>query len=221
MKIQRFKVLRENFLEERDFSNSPKENLLTFSEEVLLNIMKVIEMYHDFNDGQYTKHWIKKIANNLILIQRERLTACSFYLLIDLNTPNSFLGQNIVNDLKDKYGRTEVDVIKNYISEYFLSVGSNLESGQEAKYSHLYTGTRLKEFKERLKNEYPLYYKYIALCLSGQIEPSESVWENYDFIIDSKINYNSVIKFSSVKEIEENILFPCFYSICGSNSFIK
>ena len=65
MKIQRFKVLRENFLEERDFSNSPRENLLTFGEEVLLNIMKVIEMYHDFNDGQYTKHWIKKIANNL------------------------------------------------------------------------------------------------------------------------------------------------------------
>lgn len=28
MKIQRFKVLRENFLEERDFSNSPRENLL-------------------------------------------------------------------------------------------------------------------------------------------------------------------------------------------------
>lgn len=30
MKIQRFKVLQENFLEERDFSNSPRENLLTF-----------------------------------------------------------------------------------------------------------------------------------------------------------------------------------------------
>ena len=47
MKIQRFKVLQENFLEERDFSNSPRENLLTFGEEVLLNIMKVIEMYYN------------------------------------------------------------------------------------------------------------------------------------------------------------------------------
>ena len=45
MKIQRFKFSQENSLEEKEFSNTPRENLLTFGEEVLLNIMKVIEMY--------------------------------------------------------------------------------------------------------------------------------------------------------------------------------
>lgn len=35
MKIQRFKVLQENFLEERDFSNSPRENLLNKKKSLL------------------------------------------------------------------------------------------------------------------------------------------------------------------------------------------
>lgn len=217
MKIQRFKFLQENSLEEKEFSNTPRENLLTFGEEVLLNIMKVIEMYHDFNDGQHTKHWIKKIANNLILIQRERLSACSFYLIIDLDSPNSFLGQNIIKDLKESYGK---HIIKNYISELFLSVGSNLETGKEPKYSHLYSGSRLKEFRERIKNEYPIYYKYIALCISGQLDPSIIIWENCDFIINTKIDYKSNIKYSNINEIE-NLLIECFKNICGYNSYIK
>lgn len=46
------------------------------------------------------------------------------------------------------------------------------------------------------------------------------IWENCDFIINTKIDYKSNIKYSNINEIE-NLLIECFKNICGYNSYIK
>lgn len=207
---------RQGNLEGKIFSNTWFENIETQGELVLLNILKVCELYE--SEPTYVHHWCIKIANSLNLISEQKQfgkSIQSFYSLIEPKDMAKILGSNVAKNRIEKYGKTISEIITNCIIEKFLTIGSSYESQKDGKYINQYKNNKnkLNELYKKASNEYPLIFKYFALCLSGQMNPFEDgIWTEIKTIQRTNINYGLEID----KEQILNIIKQCFVQILGS-----
>lgn len=202
----RLKIFTE-FIEKIFVLNS-KQLFLKQSKLVLLNLIKLFELYN-LNGGAHINHWLNKVNNSLLILYKNNDSYQSFYSLLDPKHRREFIGLNEEKNLIEEAGGSkDYEILLGDIVKEFLNTGSSKETGQEAKYGHLYVNNDIK--KNRLfkltKNKYPVYIKYIALCLSGQLCPDDW-WYEINNISKMEIDYS--IKHVVSKEESKEIIAQC------------
>ena len=155
-----------------------------YGRRVLLEIMKILEMY-EFDDGEYVPHWIGKIVTAMKDITRGGyFTAQSAFSILDWNkNGESVLGSNVIGEIKSKY-RTLDNFIESYIIKQLLTE----RSSGEVKYSRAINSR--SDIKYSVK-DFLYYYKYIALCITGQIDIDDDLY-NDRLVNTAKIDYKKL-----------------------------
>lgn len=99
----------------------------SYSKRVLLELMKILEMY-EFDNGEYILHWIDKISAAMLnIFKGGYFTAQSVFSVLDWNSNGeSILGSNIINEIRNKY-RTPENFIESYVIKQLLTEKSSGE----------------------------------------------------------------------------------------------
>lgn len=185
-----------------------------------LNIMKSIEMWYLLNPSgnSYVPHWIGDMVVKEIMLK-----------LINSNIPPQVVFAPFEIDeliVKDVFGENLVE--SSLISKF--GIGENFyERVKDRLLNEPKRGEELKDpkylmwFKEnpiwREPEEYLTYFKYIALCLSGQMNPDVDDFNDslcYRSILNTNVNY-SRIAYRSHKKITK-IIIKCIERI--NNNYI-
>lgn len=211
------KILR--LLVEKYFSLTFQEFLVKHSRLGILNMLKCIELFN-LDEGKWVNHWVNKVTNCALLIQRKEGSAQSIYSILDLQSnknPLSLVEKSKL--IKEAGGDTSIDILLGCILKDFLTVGESKETGQEANYGYLYKSKiNLDKLRKNCSSSYPIFMKYIALCLSNQLVP-EDWWMERGNIPRMQINYNLKTNYSN-DEIKD-IVSKCILNYCGESRYFN
>lgn len=213
------KVLRLLF--EKYFSLTPQEFLSSQSRLGVLNMLKSVELFN-LDNGKWVNHWINKVTSCASLLQKRGYSAQCIFSILDLQS--SFSKNPLGSAEKDKIekeagGISESDILVGCIIKDFLNIGSSKESGQESRYGHLYTNkSKVDTLIKNTTGKYSVYFRYIALCLSGQLVP-EDWWTERGDIPKTSVDY-SLRRNLSNEEIKSTIS-QCILTVCGENDYFK
>ena len=178
--------------------------------------INAIEMY-DLEGGKYVNHWIiEKIVNNLFSIGTkfgiypQQFLAASFE--DNLNSLEKVFGTNSVNKFRKRFQTPEIfiETIKRDI------LSSSKRSIVEPKYDKIFRNRNPKFIYTN--EEYIKIFKFLALCLSGQVP--EADWDRYweignKYVSILDVNYNTVHNTSDSYICK--IISTVFRGITGSN----
>lgn len=211
------KILR--LLYEKYFSLTSQEFLVKHSRLGILNMLKCIELF-GLDNGKWINHWVNKVTNCALLLQRKEGNSQSIYSILDLqfnrNPISSVERDKLISEAS---GDSSIDILLGCILKDFLTVGENKETGQEANYGHLYKNKyKLDKLRKNCCNSYPIFMKYVALCLSGQLTP-ESWWVERGEIPKIQVNYNLKTNYSN-DEIK-SIISACVLNYCGESQYFN
>ena len=153
-----------------------RHNVLSFTETSLLNVMKLIYLAGNClpNDK---RHWINHLASSLT---KSGDPIKVFLGIVDnyKNLPKQF-NKSYVKELRgDK-------TVKEYLKDLFDTLRTKKEK-EIVKYGHLLptslTDAEIKELIQKLK--------YIALCLSGQLNPDYvNLWDKE--VATTQVNWDT------------------------------
>lgn len=154
---------------------------------VCLELMKCIEMY----ETRDVFHWsIEKVISQTIEeikidVTPQTLLCLGFENLNNKNLINSIGNINTINKFHNLYGSPE-DFVR-YIKNKLLTETKN----GEAKYKSWFDEKPIQYSDE----EYIDFYKYIALCLSGQLDPDvdDFDWNIEKVLKRTKVDYSIVV----------------------------
>lgn len=198
------------------FALNNQEFLSTHSRLVLLNLLKCFELYN-LNKGIHINHWVNKAVNSTLSLSKKYRLPQDMFSILDASSPLSDTERCKL--FEEAGGEEERDILIGCIIKDFLSIGSSKESGQEAKYGHLYnTKSKVDTLVKNTTSKYSVYFRYIALCLSGQLVP-EDWWTERGNIPKIQINYN--LQHDLSKEEIKSIISRCILTVCGENDYFK
>ena len=139
------------------------------------------------------------------------------FSILDTNSPLSDTERYKL--FEEAGGEKEKDILVGCIIKDFLNIGSSKESGQEAKYGHLYTNkNKVDTLIKNTTGKYSVYFRYIALCLSGQLAP-EDWWTERGNIPRMQINYG--LQHDLNNEEIKSTISQCILTVCGENDYFK
>ena len=207
-KIHNFK----EFFEARNgvyFSNGP------------LNMMKAIEML-TFDDGKYIDHWINDMVGDWTIhhIRNKipKFTPQTAFIGTDPNVDN--IGEILGMTIQDKYEALFVDSdgFINYVIDRMLYESHRGDSDKEPKYERWFSKNPITSQKRSaMLKEYPYIFRYISLCLSGQLDPDVDLYDSSTKSKLFKMNVDYKREDPRLKRSETLInerLFKCFKNIC-------
>ena len=211
-------IKRRKNVEERLFAEiNCKEDLISqdYFIDTPLEIMKCIEMY-DFERGRFIDHWVHTKIVSTKFKEIRKLNISPQTLLIGVTGEKDKIISGVLSNklsdlLLDRYN--SLDLYPTVEHKLLTDSGSN--SYEQSKYDVWFRNNPIQLDKDT----YTLIFRYIALCLSGQVNPKNvvgSFWEDLFQITKEKINYN-VNKFRAEDELDKlfyNILYSikCYYS---------
>lgn len=212
-------VRKLNNLEEKLYSLDSKATAILriyggrdpYGRRVLLEIMKILEMY-EFDNGKYVPHWIEKTSTAMLNITRGGyFTVQSAFSILDWSrNGESVLGNNIINEIKSKY-----KTLDNFIESYVIKQLLTERSSGEVKYSRVISSRSDIQYSVE---DFLYYYKYIALCITDQINIENDLY-NDRLIKNTSIDYKKVL-FTDSRELK-SVIARCIVAIKGyENSII-
>lgn len=211
MKLKR--IFKE---EQKEFSKiDNKDDLIEFDilSRVPLEIMKTIEMWR-FNRGSYVTHWcLEKIVDDTIKPSLKIITPVTLLIGCEKDKTSIFavLGVNRGKKILNQFSTPEdfIEAVKRKLLTEKKNNSYKIDSF--AAYSKWFNQNGFKTTTEDLL----FYYKYIALCLSGQLDPYivDSPWDEYNEIFRLKVNYAQFV--SKDLKIIKSIIAKCMINICG------
>ena len=208
----------EFLLNEKNFSiiNS-KDDLMNFEilSRVPLEIMKVLEMY-DYQGGKWVHHWaIVKVVNNLAVYAIKSGIPTQVLLIAcenDRTLVSKVLGSNRNTLILDICGLPDnfIELVRDKMLTETKN-NSNTTTSEPA-YSSWFKANKCQVSNDDFK----MYIKYLALSLSGQIDPYShySIWDR-EVQLDLKklsVNYNYINK--DTGDISK-IIARCIFNITG------
>lgn len=207
-KIHNFK----EFFEARNgvyFSNAP------------LNLMKAIEML-TFDDGKYIDHWINEMIGNWtihhIRDKVSKFTPQMAFIGADPNTDciGSVLGMTIQDDYESQYKDSNGFI--NHVINRMLFESHRGDSDKEPKYDRWFSKNPITLQKRlNMLKEYPYVFRYVALCLSGQLDPEIDLYDSSTKSRLFKMDVDYKREDPRLKKSETLInerIFKCFKNIC-------
>ena len=210
------KIFRRLFLLDKLFALTNQEFLSTHSRLALLNLLKCFELYN-LNNGKHVNHWVNKAVNSILSLSKKFRLPQDMFSILDTNSPLSDTERYKL--FEEAGGEKEKDILVGCIIKDFLNIGSSKESGQEAKYGHLYTNkNKVDTLIKNTTGKYSVYFRYIALCLSGQLAP-EDWWTERGNIPRMQINYG--LQHDLNNEEIKSTISQCILTVCGENDYFK
>ena len=202
-------------LEQREFAATSITDLLRGDAfqyyQPSLNVMKLIEMYFltdSISGKNYHAHWldmtVSSISNHNKFIYPQQF----FVWIEDKNTIEKVLGKNNANILFEKFANDPNEFLS--MIQYHMLNDTNSIDNSTAKYKDWFSKNPIQYSNK----EYLLFYKYIALCLSGQLNPDMDDINNSSCqskIRATKINYNTN-RYSN-KNLIIDIIYKCIKRI--------
>lgn len=217
-KIKRFSLLHE---EQKEFTIKSINDLMNNGNskyfhyyQPCLNIMKLIEMFYahleqGYNDDR--EHWLDMVMRSF----EETcgyISPLTFFVWLE-SDPKIFykvLGSNESDEFFKDFNNSE-DYF-NFIKNHLLL---DIKNG-EPKYRNWF-----KKFPfERSSEEYLYYFKYIALCISEQINPEIDLYNSgvQRKIYNIKINYDrNLYPNKTLLKKLRNIIYRCIKNIVFYN----
>lgn len=214
-KIKRFSVLRE---EQKEFTIKSMSDLIYNGNnkyfhyyQPCLNIMKLIEMFYAYLEKGYNddrEHWLDMVMKSF----EETcgyISPLTFFVWLesDQKILYKILGTNEFNEFSKDFNNS-VDYI-NFIKNHLLLDTKN----SEPKYKNWF-----KKYPfERTLEEYLYYFKYIALCVSGQLTPEiDNLYESSTQrkVYNTKINYERNLYPNKTLLVKlRDIIYKCIKNI--------
>lgn len=218
-------ILRNKIVEEKLFAETSRaddlDKISTFNDRICVEIMKMMEMY-DLNNGQHLYHWMrnlvksffKDILNTKFIMYSKKIPQVAF-IKADPKNAEKQIGQDFVS----KYiTMTPIDYIE-FLKKFLLSMrdsdGIKYDDAIRNNGGFIYSN-----------EDYIAFYKYIGLCLSGQLNyENTDFWSDINQIERLNIDYSRSSLNSNELHLEKvigNCLFQLKYNIPdGSNIILK
>lgn len=216
MIIKRRKNEEEFLLEEKLFADvNCKEDLIDngYFITIPLEVIKTIEM-PELDNGHYLIHWIVDMPYNIFKFAAKYNVSPQlfFYGVLEdnLNGLGKYLGQNNIEKFIAKYNWSDSDNFIAYLLKLLIYGDPNnkITDPEQAKYSAWFRGNSMIYGP----SDYKAIFKFIALSLSGQIEPlAFDFWQESNQLRNIKVNYG-IIKYRN-REDFARILSQCIYVI--------
>lgn len=178
------------------------------SRRVFLEIMKTIEMYDIFADGRNLRHWIDKTVTAIIKVKNMKVfKGQTVFSPIDWSKAGEeVLGWNILSEISEKY-RTPENMIEQFVIHQLLT---ERNSG-DIKYGTVISGRGDIYYTPK---QYLQYYKYIGLCVSGQLDPYiQDFKSSGKFINTTEIDYSRKMEYN--EEQLKRVISKCIVNIKG------
>lgn len=180
-----------------------------------LNIMKSLEMWTLTNSHgkSYVPHWIEEMVFDEVLeklIKKGIPPQKAFAIFEPERTLRSVFGSNLAEEyIISDYPNPE-DVYQLIETRLLTEVKKGTDSS-DPKYKQWFKNNPIKMSTE----EYIQFFKYIALCLSGQLNPEvdTDLWSLSRKISTTKVNYD-IIKYNAKKDIVK-IIINCIKNFYG------
>lgn len=190
-----------------------RENVINLMSSSLIEFLKVLTLNNTCNGD--LKHWIDQISGFLVDILRDNLNPVLIFLPLyeSGSYPKGFSRELI----SKRFGSTRPDIINNLLNLIEKQTVGGVNKYRDALKIEKLNGN----FYEDLEI-YFLQLKYIALCLSGQLNPETDNWYDPN-VYKLKIDWNK--SFMPVSKITKENLRPkilkCFENIIGSSIGLK
>lgn len=189
-----------------------------------LNVMKSIEMWSllDEDGKSYVPHWIGDMVNKEILNKfvRKKIPPQVMFCFFeeDPNIVSDVLGINNFNNyfIKKNFECGE-DFVKKVKTRLLTEIKKGEDPSEGAKYESWFKDNPIITSNK----DYRIRFKYIALCLSGQLNPDyDNISDGtcYRKVVTTDVNYNALLPKSKLthKSLTE-IIIKCIANI---NSWI-
>ncbi len=168
-----------------------------------LDILKLIELY-DKDGGIHIKHWLDMSSKVLVVLSGSNISPQTAFVWLEDN-PINIIGTNSAKDFLNNFQNSEGFL--NYLKNRLVTDVKNGEIKYNFKPSEFKYGEDIYKYLS--------IYKYIALCISGQLEPNEpgefDIMINDSSFKEMKVNYKMHKRRS--KESLINILHKCIKDI--------
>ncbi len=211
-KIKRFSILCEEqkeFAEVNsisDLMHKGKDYFLYY--QPCLNIMKLIEMYYMHLETKIDDrdHWLQMSIKNIINAYKVNINPLIFFVWVenDSKVLNKVYGTLIYNEFVERFKNSQGFI--NNLREHVLydeRTGIKKYKWWFDKYGFIFTD-----------KDYLSIYKYIALCISGQLNPNIDTFnDSVSLINKTKINYSKNI--ITNESLLSDIIIKCIKSILG------
>lgn len=180
-----------------------------------LNIMKSLEMWTLTNPHgkSYVPHWIEEMVFDEVLeklIKKGIAPQKAFAIFEDEKTLRSVFGSNLAEEYILNNYPTAVDVYQKIEKRLLTEVKKGTDS-TDPKYKQWFDKNPIQLTSE----DYIQFFKYISLCLSGQLNPQVDTdfWGLSRKIQTTKVNYE-IIKYRVKKDIV-GIIIDCIKNFYG------
>lgn len=142
-----------------------------------LNIIKAVEMW-DLEEGKYVDHWIKQMSVRLVMLKLIKY--------LDMSPQTALIGiEDNSNILRTILGTHEADYLIStyksskdfidYVIYKLLNMTKQDDPNLPPKYFYSRFGSKDPNNLYYTSSDYIVFLKYVALCISGQLDPI-----NYD-----------------------------------------
>lgn len=218
MKLFRNKFIVEQQKEFAEINNKADIIRNNYFVRFPLNLMKTLEMYDAVNSLDL-KHWLIDMPYKMIdlSIKQGISPQLLLYGVVEdkITDLGKYLGQNNLNEFISIYNWSGSSDFINYLLKLLVYGDSNndLVSLQDSKYSSWFA-TRSLIYEDK---DYKNIFKYIALCLSGQLNPElDDFWSEYGKLGRVKVDYG-IIKYRVEKDIRNILIKSVFRITCKEN----
>ena len=161
---------------DRLFSRSSEiENLIDKTFPACLEVMKLIE-FKEKSNGRDTRHWfdiLTSIVDDIGSGNNLRWPQLAFACTLDDDDLYNFI-KNDYRKVRNKFGNPE---------EVIDDLRKELMTTDNRKYSGWVSN--IDDFLDISNEQYLEYYKYISLCLSGDMKPDE--WDPWTLTWDKSM----------------------------------
>ena len=181
-----------------------------------LNIMKAVEMF-ELDEGEHVTHWLGQMAVDLVMMQFPKIYL-TYQAVVSACVESSdsilsrALGTNEVRYIRENYGSPD-DFIY-YVMYKMLNMTKQDKPDLQPKYFAKWFRSKDPNCLKFTVDDYKVFYKYIGLCLSGQLDPfvtDRDYYGSYSKIQKTPINYN--LKNIKTSKSLTDILIRCVQNI--------
>lgn len=210
MRIRRLSIINEKLFSRQD----GLRYLSTFCDKVCIGVIKLVELY-ELDRGNNIKHWMNSIVSSAMIsvinsgkeISNVYISSPQFSFIKAIEssfTISRVLGNDFLEYCNSGIGKI---YIKNLCKEILEMTQRNEKKYVDAIKQN---GGFLVSPKD-----YILLFKYIALCLSGQIDYKNfDLWSDINFIVRMNVNY-SINRNYSINELKR-IIANCIFQFKGN-----
>lgn len=194
-----------------------------YSDKICIELMKLVELYN-YGEGKDINHWFTNLINSFYkdfikssyIVVGKYKPQLGFIKVFDKDSVSKFVGDDFVNNYMKLSSENYIKFLKDYLLKMRDSrLGIKYLDAINSNGGFIYSD-----------EDYILFYKYIALCITGQMNYTvNNFWEDFNMIRRTKVDLNfrtiyNPMNNNSLRTIIANCLFQIKGRIPDDGNYI-